>query len=306
MTSPNQQQQGASGNPYTPVPSPNMGLNTPLPNPAIVGNNYQYFYGESYLNMVPQTHYYNGLTTPAMTATSAPQVSSSIQQNTTAPPLAYQNPPASAQEAHPSDVVSSLDEAKANMPSRHHHWHCPLNDATLPATDQEREQWVEKLLEAINNLRDIQGNQGRQNNKTLNKRWIEPLKGADYYLPTDKLILCWTIVDLAERLHRVGPSVLHSFDDVFWEAAAKISGWKFDYRMNRIIALLAVSKTRCDSLLGGIGMQSIVANPDWKLVATTLQANQNAKRGEILQIGRAARKQRTGEAVKRQKTGNCE
>jgi hypothetical protein len=296
-----QQQPRAGRGSYAQQPSPGMSIKTPTPSPPTYGNNY--FYGESYLNLVPEYNYYNGQTVTTMSATSAPQQQKIIaQQNFIAAPPADQGLTAPAQDPpHPSDIVNSLSQAMNEMPPQD--WHCPKDDATLPATDEDREQWVQMLLNAMNNLDGIEGNQGQKNQKSLQKRWRGPLTGPDYYLPVDKLILCWTIEDLAERLHRLGPSVFHSFDANFWHQAAKTRNWTFEDRMTWIIELLRVSKTRCDSLLGGSGLQGIVANPAEKLDATRAQAKQNEKRGETLRLGRAIKKQESDRVTKRQKEG---
>lgn len=244
-----------------------------------------YPHQQNNFNMGPHT--INGQPAPATAATFAPW--QGFQQNITAPPPGRQGPPTPAQAAHPSDIFGALDEAMAAMPPSN--WRCPINDATLPATYQDRQQWVQMLLNGVNNVADIQG----KKDDAFKKRWlVDPLTGLDYYPPLDKSILCWTIVDLVERMHRFGPSVLHSFDEVFWESAGRTSNWTFQYRMYRIIELLTVSKTRCNSLLGGTGLQSIVANPDDVFVATKIQAKQNEKRSKILKIGQAAKKQKTG------------
>ncbi|KAH8626925.1 hypothetical protein IG631_18943 [Alternaria alternata] len=207
-----QQQPRAERGSYAQQASPGMSINTPTSSPPTYGNNY--FYEESYLNLVPQYNYYNGQTVSTMPATFAPQQQKIIaQQNFIATPSAEQGLTAPAQDPHPSDIVNSLSQATATMPQQD--WHCPKDDTTLPATDEDREQWVQMLLNAMNNLDGIEGNQGKKNQNSLQKRWRGPLTGPDYYLPVDKLILCWTIEDLAERLHRLGPSVFHSFDANF-------------------------------------------------------------------------------------------
>ncbi|KAI4951979.1 hypothetical protein J4E91_003441 [Alternaria rosae] len=168
-------------------------------------------------------------------------------------------------------------------------WSLPINDDTLPASNMHRQQWVQKLLDAVNNVKNIQGNKG----KDFQKRWTDPVTGpSNYYLFLDKLILCWKIEDIVERLHRVGPSLLHFFDDNFWESAGQTRSWTFQCRMDRTIEMLTVSKTRCDSLLGGSSLQNIVANPEERAVATRLQAKQNAKRGKTLKAGRVAKKRK--------------
>lgn len=246
------------------------------------GNNYV-----NYGNMGQQIGY--GQDTPAVDPVFAPQYSAQHfdQPSVIASPTTHQGPQSYAHPAHPSDMYASLDEAMAAMPSPD--WSPPINDDTLPTSDAHRQQWVQKLLDAVNNVKNTQGNKG----KDFKKRWTDPVKGpSNYYLFLDKLILCWNIEDLVERLHRVGPSALHSFDDNFWESAGRTRSWTFQHRMNRIIELLTVSKTRCDSLLGGSSLQNIVANPGERAVATRTQARQNAKRGKTLKAGRVAKKRK--------------
>lgn len=245
---------------------------------------YDYPKQQNNFNMGPHTIIRH--TAPATITTFAPW--HDVQQNMTAPAPGRHSLPASAQAAHPSDVFGALDEAMAAMPPSN--WCCPINDVTLPATYQDRQQWAQLLLNAVNNVTDIQGKE----DEAFKKRWlVDPLTGLDYYLPLDKSILCWTVIDLAERMHRFGPSVLHSFDEVLWESARWTSNWTFQHRMYRVIELLTVSKTRCNSLLGGTGLQSIVANPDGIFVATKFQAKQNEQRSKILKIGQAAKKLKT-------------
>lgn len=241
----------------------------------------------NYGNMSPHIGYAQD--TPAVNPMFAPQYSAQQvdQHSVIAPPNTYRGTQSYAHSAHPSDMYASLDEAMAAMPSPD--WSPPINDDTLPTSDAHRQEWVQKLLDAVNNVKNTQGNKG----KDFKKRWTDPVKGpSNYYLFLDKLILCWNIEDLVERLHRVGPSALHSFDDNFWESAGRTRSWTFQHRMNRIIELLTVSKTRCDSLLGGSSLQNIVANPGERAVATRTQARQNAKRGKTLKAGRVAKKRK--------------
>ncbi|KAI4650601.1 hypothetical protein J4E93_002958 [Alternaria ventricosa] len=246
------------------------------------GNNYV-----KYGNMSPHIGYAQD--TPAVNPIFAPQYSAQQfdQHSVVAPPNTHRGTQSYAHSAHPSEMYASLDEAMAAMPSPD--WSPPFNDDTLPTSDARRQQWVQRLLDAVNNVKYTQGNKG----KDFQKRWSDPVTGpSNYYLFLNKLILCWKIEDLVERLHRFGPSVLHSFDDNFWESAGRTRGWTFQHRMNQITELLAVSKTRCDSLLGGSTLQNIVANPGERAVATRTQARQNAKRGKTLKVGRVAKKRK--------------
>jgi hypothetical protein len=161
-----QQQPRAVCGSYAQQPSPNMSINTPTPSPAIYSNNY--FYGERYPNL-GQHSYCNGQTVPTMPATFAAQQQNNVtQQNFIAAPPADQGLTAPALDPHPSDIVNSLSQAMNQTPPQD--WHCPKDDATLPATDEDRERWVQMLLNAMNNLDGIEGNQGRKNQKSLQKR----------------------------------------------------------------------------------------------------------------------------------------
>jgi hypothetical protein len=284
------QEPNVAGDQYYPWPFFDMEINASPFVTGIYGNNH--FYGSNSFNITPQVSY--GQNTLAMAPVFAPQyvdhdAGQHVDQlNVTSPPGIYQGPPISTQLAHPSDIFGSLEEAMAAMPPRN--WTCPTEDTTLPTSDEDRQQWVQELLEAVNNVTNIQGNKGND----FKKRWHHPETGLrDYYLSLDKLILCWKIEDLSERLHRAGPSALHSFDEKFWDSVERTQAWTFHHRMSRIVELLTVSKTRCDSLLGGGSLQNIVANPGARAVATRLQVKQNARRSQTLKAGRVAKKQKT-------------
>ncbi|KAL1798168.1 hypothetical protein ACET3X_002205 [Alternaria dauci] len=299
-----QQQSSAGDSPYASQPSPDTSMDTHSLSPATCDNNH--FYKQSHLSLTPQfsdystgSQYANGQFVPDMPTSSATLNVDQQYYNMVLPD--QQVLTTAAHVAHPSDVVSSLRQAIEAMSVPD--WRCCEDDTTLPATDQDRVKWVQMLLNALNNLTGIQGNQSVKNQNSLQKRWYGPLTGPAYYLHVDKSILCWMIEDLAERLHRVGPSVLHLLDGSFWCQAAKTRSWTFQNRMMWIIELLKESKTRCDTLLGDSGLLGIVANPKDKIVATRLQAKQNAKRGVVLKVGRALKKQEVGQVTKKQKIG---
>jgi hypothetical protein len=203
-------------------------------------------------------------------------------------PLPQQDAQIPTPVSHPSNLYSSLEQAIADIPPPN--WNCPLNDLTIPATDSDRQQWVLKLLKAINNVTNVNDKQGAG----FKKRWYDPITGpSNYYLPLDKELLCWDILDLAEQMHRTGPSVLLSFDQGFSENARKTCDWTFERRMEKIVELLAFSKARCEKLLGGGSVQLVVANPTVLLFATMREVKQNGKRQAILEAGRPTKKQKT-------------
>jgi hypothetical protein len=53
-------------------------------------------------------------------------------------------------------------------------------------------------------------------------------------------------------MHRIGPSVLLSFDPAFWENTPKTEKRTFQQRMNEIIELLTYQKSRRDTPFGGV------------------------------------------------------
>lgn len=185
-------------------------------------------------------------------------------------------------------LFTSLEEAVAAIPLPT--WQCPANDNTIPSTDEARQEWVTKLLNAMNNVKDVNDKQGL----VFKKHWFDSSRGtSDFYSVIDKEIICWDILDLAERLHRQGPHVLNSFDPTFWVQAAKTRGWTFQKRIQSIVDLLMYSKSRCEKLLGGAGLQPVVTNPIGLKSATKGNLKQNRKRQALLEAGRAAKRQRT-------------
>ena len=180
---------------------------------------------------------------------------------------------------------SNFEEAMSIFPSPS--WRCPANDITIPNADQQRQAWALKLLNAVNNTENVHDKQG----VVFRKRWYSPSTGpSNFYSPTDKEILCWDILDLAERLHRHGPGVFQSFDSIFWKHAAKTRDWTFRERADKIIELLASSKARCEKLLAGLSLRMIVANPTVLISSTKGNAKQNGRRQTFLEAGRAMMK----------------
>jgi hypothetical protein len=95
-------------------------------------------------------------------------------------------------------------------------------------TDADSEQWVLRLIAAVNNLTNMHDN---INSGSFKKRWRDPVTGpSTYYTDLDKEVICWKIQILAEDLHRIGPSVLISYDQPFWENAEATKHWSFQTR----------------------------------------------------------------------------
>jgi hypothetical protein len=182
---------------------------------------------------------------------------------------------------------SSLPQAIAAMPIRDY-WR-PATDHTIPTNDLQRQQWVLQLLRAINNTTNVCDAQGL----VFQNRWYKPGVGlSTFYSAESKEILAWDILALVEALHRKGGSALVAFNQQFWTQAKKEKHWTFSERMQKITELLAISKARCDKLLAGAGLQSVVSRPEDLIKTTKSNGVQNGKRQRILEVGRAAKKAR--------------
>ena len=199
------------------------------------------------------------------------------------PPVPRQNR-ANTRVRHPTGLYfNNVDDAMSNIPPQN--WSCPPNDASIPSTDVERQQWVMKLMTAIGNTKDVWD----KPTAAFKKHWLD----SSYYTATDKEILCWDLLSVVEDLHRFGPASLLSFDLRFWNQARKSQTSTFQQRMEKVIDLLTYSKARCEKLLGGNSMHIIVANPAALIASTKGNIKQNGKRQAFLEAGRAAKRQRT-------------
>ncbi|KAF2822423.1 hypothetical protein CC86DRAFT_410031 [Ophiobolus disseminans] len=205
----------------------------------------------------------------------APLLQLQQQQHTAPPPMCPSN------GLH----YTSFAEAVADISPQS--WRNPLLDPSIPNTDVQRQVYVLKLLNAINNTANVYD----KRNLNFQKRWVSPISGPSfYYSPTDKEFVACDILALAEKLHRDGPSALISFDPVFWHNAIKTRELTFSQRIDKIVELLAFSKARCEKVLAGTSLQAVVAHPMYLLRMTKFNGTQNEKRQQILKAGREAKK----------------
>lgn len=195
-----------------------------------------------------------------------------------------QEPTASVKAGIP--FFTSFAQAKASIPAQD--WRCPASDDTLPTTPAARQDYLTQLLSALNNTKNTLDTPGL----TFTKRWsttstTNPSPShPPYYIPQAKESLCWLILTLAERLHTAGPSAAFtSFDASFWADAKRTRDWSFRERITRIAELLARSKSKCDALLGGCGLQLLVGNPEERLRAAVADGRGNERRRVLLGVG---------------------
>jgi hypothetical protein len=128
-------------------------------------------------------------------------------------------------------------------------------DDSIPKTDDER-------LEIIRNLFGAMKDVSRANDidsPVVQSRW-----GADAgksYDDVDIEATCWEIVNLAERLHVEGPSALSIRDPNYVTHIKNCADLTFIQRMRVITTIAFQWKARCDGLIKGDTVQTLVAAP---------------------------------------------
>jgi hypothetical protein len=128
-------------------------------------------------------------------------------------------------------------------------------DDSIPKTDDERLEIVRKLFGAMKDVsraNDI-------DSPVVQSRW-----GADAgksYNDVDIEATCWEIVNLAERLHVEGPSALSIRDPNYVTHIKNCADLTFIQRMRAITTIAFQWKARCDGLIKGDTVQTLVAAP---------------------------------------------
>ncbi|OAL57365.1 hypothetical protein IQ07DRAFT_638703 [Pyrenochaeta sp. DS3sAY3a] len=193
--------------------------------------------------------------------------------------------PTAVQMTHQHNLnYANSAQALAHLPTDI--WTCPSNDATLPSSQAEREAWVEKLVDAICNVQNVED----KVDNSFKVSWFDPTTGvlSNHYSMEDKEEVAWKILDLAVNLHGYNSSVLHSLDqETLWKHAKATQTWTFKERMDRIIQLLTRSKGRCEMLLDDTGFHAVVGNPAAMLSALVMNTKENDRRQTNLTNSRA-------------------
>ncbi|KAF2844637.1 hypothetical protein T440DRAFT_373608, partial [Plenodomus tracheiphilus IPT5] len=158
-------------------------------------------------------------------------------------------------------------------------WHCPLNDPSVPTNDANRQTWVLRLVNAINNTTDVVD----QRSAAFAKHWLST---PPFYHPAAIELLAWDICSLAEDMHTIGPIALQITDAKQIEQVRKTRNWTFAQRMLSIIALLMKCKSRCEKCMNKANVAMVVGNPEKLLNGSRGNQKQNGKRQVLLQAGR--------------------
>jgi hypothetical protein len=128
-------------------------------------------------------------------------------------------------------------------------------DDSIPKTDDERLEIVTKLFGAMKDVsraNDI-------DSPVVQSRWSAD--AGKRYNDVDIEATCWEIVSLAERLHVEGPSALSIRDSNYVKHIKNCADLTFVQRMRVITTIAFQWKARCDGLIKGDTVQTLVAAP---------------------------------------------
>ncbi|KZM20759.1 uncharacterized protein EKO05_0002616 [Ascochyta rabiei] len=175
----------------------------------------------------------------------------------------------------------SLREAEAAMPGRYleKNWQAPSPDETVPDTNEDRAYWVLKILDAMQDTSTCKDN---KDGFSFVKRW----RNAGYYNIQEMEKVCWQMVDVAERLHAQGPSVMNIYCHDAHKKLHASRSLTFEQRIVAICDMLKLSKFLCDNLMKGEGTEALVGAPKQKMSGARTMARQNLKRQNWLEEGR--------------------
>jgi hypothetical protein len=200
----------------------------------------------------------------------------------------------SSRDAAAAAAAQKLANKLANEFRRAH------EDASIPQTADERLEIVRTLFGAMKDVsraKDIES-------EGVTSRWGP--KASKSYDDVDIEATCWEIVTLAERLHREGPSALSIRDPNYVVHIKNCAKLTFDQRMRVITTLAYQWKARCDGLIKGDTIQTVVAAPLEALQSAVNNWAANAKRAKLYKFAKAHEdgpKETVAKSRKGKKTG---
>ncbi|KAF2800304.1 hypothetical protein K505DRAFT_355866 [Melanomma pulvis-pyrius CBS 109.77] len=174
-----------------------------------------------------------------------------------------------------ADAINRLRHVPTWMPPS------PAEDVTFPRTDGDRQHYAQQLFTALINRDNVEDKPGR----TYNKR-AKRANGEEFYWVEDMEKVCWDIVDLTERFHRDGPSVLNIHDHSFHkEIIEPTREWSFGKRIGVLIEVMTSFKSRCNKLMKGGVLDHYIANPGEILKNCRNNLRNNNRRQDVLKVG---------------------
>ncbi|KAJ8113315.1 hypothetical protein OPT61_g4518 [Boeremia exigua] len=178
-------------------------------------------------------------------------------------------------------IYKNLRESRAAIATRHieSSWEPPNPDNTIPGTDRQRSEYVVMMCNAFQDTSSCKDN---KRGHSFLKRWND----SGYYNINEIEIVCWDMLDLAERLHTQGPVASKLFCK---DALKKLHASRFltfEQRIHSICAVLRYSKYTCDKLMKDEEIAPLVTAPRQKLSGAKCMVEQNRKRQECIANGR--------------------
>ncbi|KAF2124383.1 hypothetical protein P153DRAFT_257745, partial [Dothidotthia symphoricarpi CBS 119687] len=177
----------------------------------------------------------------------------------------------------------NLAQAEAAMADRviEQRWNPPVYDPTLPQNDSDRVEWVKRLLGA---MQDTSICDDKKDSDTFKNRWLNP--HIPFHNPQAMEKVCWKLLDIAERLHELGPAALDVYDSTALKEVKKSRDLKFGERLEGVCTLLRLTKARCDKMMKGEGLDMAVGCPLQKISLSKMNHGQNGKRQKYIEKGR--------------------
>lgn len=192
------------------------------------------------------------------------------------------------QEPQPRKLAfGNLAQAQTAMAARKlkQAWKVDQNDATRPQNNQKRAAYVIQLLDALEDISQATDSHGPTT--AFTKRWANHPTDP-YYNAKEMETVCWKMLDIAERLHAHGPAALSIFDPPSLANIWKSRNMDFAERIIAICDLLRRSKSRCDKLMKGEALETLVGAPKQKMMNVETNKAQNAGRAVYINTGRKA------------------
>jgi hypothetical protein len=165
-----------------------------------------------------------------------------------------------------------------------HNWQPLRTDVTIPQTQADRNRYVAQLKTA---MVDISQCNDSTNTTSFQERWANIARGISVYAPQDMDMACENLLDVAEHLHRHGPSSLHIYDSSKLRTISQSRNLTFARRIETLCALLRLSKSRCDMVMDFDDLGVTVGAPAYVISMIKSNKKQNVNRRDLICRGRS-------------------
>ncbi|KAF2677334.1 hypothetical protein K458DRAFT_409736 [Lentithecium fluviatile CBS 122367] len=211
-------------------------------------------------------------------------------------------------ERHRDTGLFYNSHEEASSATKGPEWKMPENDPTIPQTDSEKQDWVRRLYDAFQSREEFKD---KGSGPVVKARWLKKDDRGqylDYYGADTVERVCWEIVEIVCKLHRVGPGWILVFDHETWRKGEKENHLNFHERMKALIELMKVFKNRCDKMMKGENTFATILAPLEAKKTAMNNREANDHRQECLRAGRKLKNEGTKPATqtKEDETGLSE